>query len=111
MWNEADIERATALANKLIGVQGRVLPLETGVIDVVLVTSEHGKIWYGNVNLLDQSDLVKLQKFSRALEMAVYVMDADAAARLGGKHIDVSDAVAMIKGADVRIIKHRYAAV
>lgn len=111
MWNESDIERTTALAEKIIGTQGRVLSPATGVITVVLVTSEHGKVWYGDINLRDQKDVNRIQKFSRALEMAVYVMDEAVAGRVGGKYLDVSDAIAMVKGADIQIIQSRYATV
>lgn len=109
MWNESDVAKANELANSCLGKAGRMLELRAGVEPVVLVTSEHGKIWYGDIDFNSQADREKLMKLSRGLEMAVYAMPDALMAQVGDKNYDVTDGIAMIKGSDMQIINSRYA--
>lgn len=99
-WNAEDIQHAADEAAKFIGRVGRVVPLSAQVVSsAVLYTQEHGKIWYGDIQL--QQDANLLERLSAALEMPVFVLaDTTTSSR-----IDVTDAIAVASKQGFQILR------
>lgn len=61
---EEDIEQAYEICEKYLGKSGKIeYPLTKKCIpNAVIVTTAHGKLWYGDLNPTDIQNLVKIQQ-------------------------------------------------
>jgi hypothetical protein len=102
-WNIEDIQKASDEAVVHMGAAGRMIPLDGSVMSAaVLYTQEHGKIWYGDIDL--QHDTAALEKLSAALEMPVFVMAADTVLT-NPSRVDVTDAIAVASKQGFQILR------
>jgi hypothetical protein len=108
-WNIEDIQYASTEAQKLLGSNGRMIMLNTAkvVSSAVLYTQEHGKIWYGDIDLGEDGSA--LERLSASLEMPVFVLvDTTLTDKTP---IDVTDAVAVATKQGLQILRNHARAV
>jgi hypothetical protein len=71
-WDEEKIEDAHRIG-RFLGPWGRMLEDRFNrLTNICLYTKEHGKVWYGDVNLDDDKSM--LQLMARALEQTIYII-------------------------------------
>lgn len=85
-WQEEDVQPAVDRAVEMFGRVGSVHYGKSVKMNISLATKEYGKIWYGDVDMDDNTFMTNCSNLAKALNSNIYIFDA-------GNNFDYSTAI------------------